>query len=137
VLKSKGLKGLFFRLSGGNTMGLLDELSDSITSTTKEFGKFAQNAGDLTKLQYDKKVKEGELIKLYEKLGKKYYQEHKEEDIEEIKEITAVTLRIKEISEDIMALKGGVACPKCQALVKNGSKYCSACGAKIEDIFEE
>ena len=53
-------------------MSFLDELSDSIVNTTKDLGKMAQNAGDLTKLQYDKKVKESELSKLYEKLGKKY-----------------------------------------------------------------
>jgi len=118
-------------------MGLLDDLSESITNTTRDLGKMAQNAGDMTKLQYDKKVKENELLKLYEKLGRKYYEEHKDEDSEDIKEITAVTLRIKEISDNIMALKGGVACPKCNALVKAGSKFCSACGEKIEDIFEE
>ena len=118
-------------------MGLLDELSDSILTTTKDIGKFAQNAGDLTKLQYEKKVKESELSKLYEKLGKKYYHEHKDEELDEIKEITDVNLRIKEISKDIMALKGGVECPCCGALVKKGSMYCSACGEKIDDIFEE
>lgn len=118
-------------------MGFFDELSDNIVNTTKDLGKMAQNAGDMTKLQYDKKVKEAELAKLYEKLGKKYYEEHKDEDAEEIKEITAVVLRIKEISEEIMQKKGGKACPKCGALVKDGSRFCSACGEKIDDIFEE
>ncbi len=118
-------------------MGLFDEISDSIVNTTKDLGKIAQNAGDMTKLQYDKKVKEGELSKLYEKLGKKYYEEHKDEDLELVKEIKAVNLRLKEISDDIMALKGGKACRNCGALVKNGSMYCSACGEKIDDIFEE
>ena len=60
-------------------MGIFDDLSGSIANTTRDLGKFAQNASDMTKLQYDKKVKEGELIKLYEKLGKKYYEEHKDE----------------------------------------------------------
>ena len=118
-------------------MGFLDELSDSIVNTTKDLGKMAQNAGDITKLQYDKKVKESELSKLYEKLGKKYYEEHKDEDDESIKEITAVVLRIKEISDEIMQKKGGMACPKCGALVKEGSRFCSECGEKIDDIFEE
>jgi hypothetical protein len=118
-------------------MGLLDELSDSIANTTKDLGKMAQNAGDMTKLQYDKKVKENELTKLFEKLGRKYYEEQKDEDLEEIKEIRACELRLQEINNDIMALKGGKACPKCGALVKNGSRYCSACGEKIDDIFEE
>jgi rubrerythrin len=118
-------------------MSFLDELSDSIVNTTKDLGKMAQNAGDMTKLQRDKRVKENELSKLYEKLGKKYYEEHKDEDDEEIKNITAVILRIKEISDEIMQKKGGMACPKCGALVKEGSKFCSACGEKIDDIFEE
>ncbi len=118
-------------------MGFFDELSDSIVNTTKDLGKMAQNAGDMTKLQYDKKVKESELSKLYEKLGKKHYEAHKDEDDEEIKEITAVILRIKEISEEIMQKKGGMACPKCGAMVKDGSRFCSACGEKIDDIFEE
>ena len=118
-------------------MGLLDELSDSIANTTRDIGKMAQNAGDMTRLQYDKKVKEGELTKLYEKLGRKYYEEHRDEESEEIKEINACELRLREISDDIMSLKGGRACPKCGALVKTGSRYCSACGEKIDDIFEE
>lgn len=118
-------------------MGFFDELSDSIVSTTKDLGKMAQNAGDITKLQYDKKVKQAELSKLYEKLGRKYYEEHKDADDDQIKEITAVILRIKEISDDIMQKKGGQACPKCGALVKDGSRFCSSCGEKIDDIFEE
>ena len=84
-------------------MGIFEDISDSIVNTTKDIGKMAQNAGDMTKLQYDKKVKEAELVKLYEKLGRKYYEEHNGEDIEEIKEITAVKLRIEEITNDIMA----------------------------------
>ena len=118
-------------------MGFLDELSDNIVSTTKDLSRFAQNAGDMTKLQYDKKVKEGELSKLYEKLGKKYYQENKDSDDETIKEVTAAILRIKEISDEIMQKKGGTACPKCGSLVKDGSRFCSTCGEKIDDIFEE
>ena len=118
-------------------MGFFEELSDSIVNTTKDLGKMAQNAGDMTKLQYDKKVKEAELSKLYEKLGEKYYEAHKDDDDENIKEITAAILRIKEISDELMEKKGGKACPKCGALVKNGSAFCSACGEKIDDIFEE
>ena len=74
-------------------MGLLDELSDSIANTTKDLGKMAQNAGDMTKLQYDKKVKENELTKLYEKLGRKYYEEQKDEDRERNQGLRASSAR--------------------------------------------
>ena len=118
-------------------MGFLDDISESIVSTTKDLGKMAQNATDITKLQYDKKVKEQELSKLYESLGKKYYEANIDSDDEIIKSITAAKLRIKEISDEIMTIKGGTACPKCGALVKDGALFCSACGQKINDIFEE
>ena len=118
-------------------MGFLDEISDSIVNTTKDLSKMAQNAGDLTKLQYDKKIKEQELQKLYEKLGKKFYESNKDSEDEDIKEITACVLRIQEITDEIMELKGGKACPKCGALVKTGARFCSECGEKIDDIFEE
>ncbi len=118
-------------------MGFLDNLSESIATTTKDLGKMAHNATDITKLQYDKKVKEADLSRLYEKLGKKYYDEHKDDEDDDIKEVTATVLRIKEISDALMDKKGGKACPKCGALVKTGSKFCSACGEKIDDIFEE
>ena len=36
-------------------MGIFDDLSDRIAHTTNDIGKFAQNASDMTKLQYDKK----------------------------------------------------------------------------------
>ena len=118
-------------------MGFLDDLSESIANTTKDIGKMAQNAGDMTRLQYDKKVKEGELSKLYERLGRKYYDEHSDEDSELVKEIKAVSLRIDEISKEILTLKGGKACPRCGTLVKKGAKFCSACGEKVDDIFED
>ncbi len=137
MIKSKGLKGIFFLGAGGRNMGFLDNLSDSIANTTRDISKMAQNAGDMTKLQYDKKVKEGELSKLYERLGRKYYQEHSDEDSEIVKEIKAANLRIEEIAKDIMILKGGKACPRCGTLVKNGAKFCSACGEKVDDIFED
>lgn len=118
-------------------MGFLDDFSDGVSNTARDIAKMAHNAGNVTKLQYDKKVKEADLTKLYEKLGKKYYAENKDADDEDIKAITAAILRIKEISDELMAIKGGKACNKCGALVKEGSKYCSACGEKIDDIFEE
>ena len=118
-------------------MGFFNEIGDSILNTTKDLGKMAQNAGDFTKLQYDKKVKEQEISKLYENLGKKYYEEHQDEDIEEIKEIKAAILRLKELNDELMEKKGGKACPKCGELVKTGAMYCSNCGEKINDMFEE
>ncbi len=118
-------------------MGFIDDLKGSIVSTTNDLGKMAQTAGDVTKISYDKKVKEGELIKLYEKLGRKYYEAHKNDDDDDIKEITATILRIQELADQVLEKKGGKACPKCGTLVKSGSAFCPSCGEKMDDLFEE
>jgi len=118
-------------------MGFFDELSDSIVSTTQDLGKMAQNAGNMTKIQYDMKVKQLEVNKLYEKLGRKYYEEHKDEDSEDLQEIKELELKLQELNDELMQKKGGKACPKCGALVKTGAMYCSSCGEKVNDMFEE
>ena len=121
----------------GKSMGFFNELSDSIVNTTKDLGKMAQNATDATKMSYDKKVKEAELSKLYEKLGRKYYESHKDEESEDILAITAAINKIQELSNDILEKKGAKPCPKCGAVVKDGASFCSNCGEKIGDFFEE
>lgn len=119
-------------------MGFLNDLSDSIINTTKDVGKMAQNAGDMTKLQYDKKVKESEISKIYEDLGRKYYAEHKDSAEEgEFEELEAALNRLEEINNEIMEKKGGKACPKCGTLIKSGAQFCSNCGEKVNDMFED
>ena len=119
-------------------MGFFGDLSDSIVTATKDVTNMAQAAGENTKLMYDKKVKESELSKLFEALGKKYYEEHKDSAAEgEFDEINACLTRINWLNEEMMKNKGGKACPKCGALIKAGASFCSNCGEKIDGMFEE
>lgn len=118
-------------------MSFFDELGDSIVSTAKDVGKFAQNTTEIGKLEIDKKKKESELSKMYEELGKKYYAENPENESDDFQEIKATILRIQELNDEITKKKGGKACVKCGALVKPGAQFCSSCGEKVNDIFED
>jgi uncharacterized OB-fold protein len=52
-------------------------------------------------------------------------------------EVEAATNKIAELKEQIANLKGGVSCPKCGAIVASGASFCSECGTKLNDMFEE
>ena len=107
-------------------MDFFDKLGDTLMTATKEVGQKAKGMSDLAKLQYELKCKEDDLKKEFERLGRKYYQQNKdvvpEEDLD---------------CFEILEKKGARACPRCGAKVAENAAYCSSCGAKINDMFEE
>lgn len=122
-------------------MDFFNRVGDSIVSATQEVSEKAKGMTDIAKLQYEMKTKESFLNKKYQELGMMFYQTNKESFPEEytvlFDEIDATNTKIQELKEDIAELKGGKSCPKCGALIGNTAAFCSECGAKIDDIFEE
>ena len=122
-------------------MDFFDKLGDTLMTATKEVGQKAKGMSDLAKLQYELKCKEDDLKKEFERLGRKYYQQNKdvvpEEDLESFEDIEIIMNRINDLNEEILEKKGAKACPRCGAKVAENATYCSSCGAKINDMFEE
>ena len=122
-------------------MDFFDKLSDTLVTATKEVGQKAKGMTDIAKLQYEMKSREDDLRKKFEALGKKYYQQMKsdvpEEDAADFEEIEIMMNRINDLNEEILEMKGAKSCPKCGAKVAENATYCSSCGAKLNDMFEE
>lgn len=122
-------------------MDFFDKLGDTLMTATKEVGQKAKGMSDLAKLQYELKCKEDELKKEFERLGRKYYQQNRdvvpEEDLESFEYIEIIMNRINDLNGEILEKKGAKACPRCGAMVAENAAYCSSCGAKINDMFEE
>ena len=122
-------------------MDFFDKLGDTLMTATKEVGQKAKGMSDLAKLQYELKCKEDELKKEFERLGRKYYQQNRdvvpEEDLESFEDIEIIMNRINDLNGEILEKKGAKACPRCGAMVAENAAYCSSCGAKINDMFEE
>lgn len=122
-------------------MGFFDKLGDSIVNATQEVGKQAKGMTDVAKLQYEARSKEDFLNKQYQEIGKKFYEENKDNVPEDyavlFEEVDGALKRIAEIKEQVAYNKGGKACPNCGAVVTAGSSFCASCGAKVEDLFEE
>lgn len=122
-------------------MDFFNKLGDTIVSATQGVSEKAKGMTDIAKLQYEMKTKEEFLNKKYQEIGKMFYQTNKEafpdEYTELFDEVEATVGKIGELKDKIATLKGGKTCPKCGAMVGNVAAFCSECGAKMEDIFEE
>ena len=122
-------------------MDFFNKLGDSIVSVTQEAVEKGKGMTDIAKLQYEMKTKEDFCKKQYEEVGRKFYEENKdvipESYVDLFEEIEAANHKIAEIKEQIANIKGGSSCPKCGAIVAASASFCSECGTKLGDMFEE
>ncbi len=118
-------------------MDFLNKIGDTVVSVGKEASEKVKDGVDATRLSYDISKKKSEINDKYRSLGKKYYAEHRDEKDDMIVAITAAIEELHEMEKNLANVKGGVRCEKCGAIVPVGSAYCSKCGAKVGDIFEE
>jgi ribosomal protein L40E len=74
-------------------------------------------------------------------LGEAYYQKHKdEESCEESEQFFLIREALEEIDnmkEELLKRQGSVACPKCGATMPEYATFCSSCGSRMNDIYEE
>ena len=118
-------------------MDIINKISDAFVSAGKEVSDRAKDMTDATRLSYEINQKKREINDKYRALGKKYYSEHRDEKDDAIVGITAALEELHEMENQLADARGGVRCDKCGAIVPHGATYCSKCGTKIGDIFEE
>lgn len=122
-------------------MGFFDNLTESLTNAGKDVTQKAKDVSELTKLKLDIKSKEDYVMKQYAEIGKAYFEKHKDEEgLEEAEQFFLVKEALAEISrmkEEVLKLQGACECPKCGAKMPGEAVFCSSCGAKMDDMFEE
>ncbi len=113
-------------------MGFLDDVADTLASAAYEVRDWANDVKDSAKLQVEYKEKERLIKENYEELGKKFYEEHKDDaDNEAINAINEALKRMEAIKEEMDEIKGTVDCPSCGAKNANDSVYCCKCGKEL------
>ncbi len=115
-------------------MALLDELGKKINDVgqmTKDIAGIAKYNSMITEEEH--KAKE-----LYEKIGRKYTEEHSQDASGEIKEwikqVEALEESILNHKETVRSLKGIAVCPNCGAEVDAENPFCPGCGTKMPEI---
>ena len=113
-------------------MGFLDNVADTIADVATDVKDMAVDAKDTAKLQLEYKTKERVIRSKYESLGRKYYEDHKDDnDNEDIAAINEALARMETIQGEMAAIKGTAQCPSCGAANAKDSVYCCKCGAKL------
>jgi len=122
-------------------MEFFDKLSETIVSAGKDVGQKAKDVSEIAKLKMDIKSKEDFVEKQYAELGKAYYEKHKDDETEETGENGEKTpeqehfFLISEALGEIERMRAE--CPKCGAKMPQGAAFCSNCGTKMDDMFED
>lgn len=114
-------------------MDFFDNLRDKLATTGKDVSDKAKEAAAVAKLKTQISLEEGKLKGLYADLGKAYYENPEDENIEAYKDsITAVKEVLAGYETDLADLKGLKTCTNCGARMAKEVLFCSKCGAKNE-----
>lgn len=118
-------------------MDFFDNLRDKLASTGKDVSDKAKEAAAIAKLKTQISMEEGKLRGFYAELGKAFYENPEDENIEAYKDsITAVKELIAGYEKELADMKGLKTCSNCGATMAKEVLFCSKCGAKNE-VSEE
>ncbi len=115
-------------------MGLLDQISDTLSQATQTINDKAGQMIDITK--QNNRVKEAEklLDDTYKQIGMLVYESKQDGSTPDLSELLLTVDRLKSAIEDaqssIRVLRGSGVCSACGTEVPAGSYYCPKCGAK-------
>ena len=118
----------------------MEFFENAVTKAKEAFDVACKKTGEMVsvgKQKFDIASIEAKLSKDFENLGKLYYNNLKETEIEDdeikkiVKSIKSRETKIKNLREEINSTKNKSACPKCGALVDTLSIYCNICGERL------
>ena len=105
---------------------------------TKQVVRKTNDAVSHTKIRFAINETEGKVTELYEEIGRAVYGEYlktgetSEDMLDRCVRIDKLFEEVDDLKEKLAELKQSVKCPNCGEYNKNGSLYCSHCGAAID-----
>ena len=122
-------------------MDLFEQIGEALMTAGKDVSQKAKDVSEIAKLKIDIKAKEDYVQKQYIALGESYFAAHKDDtECEEREQLFLIKEALDEIARmkgEVLKLRGAAQCPKCGAKMPEGATFCSSCGTKLDDIFEE
>ena len=118
-----------------------EDIKGSLFAAGRDVSQKAKEVSEIAKLKMDIRTKEDFVEKQFADLGRAYYEATKEnavgDDIERFQVIEEAMAEVNRMKQQVLEIQGAVQCPKCGKKVPAGTTFCSDCGAKINDMFEE
>ena len=114
-------------------MDFFDNLRDKLATTGKDVSDKAKETAAIAKLKTQISLEESKLKGLYADLGRAYYENPEDENIEAYKDsIAAVKELVAGYEKELADMKGLKTCSNCGATMAKEVLFCSKCGAKNE-----
>lgn len=117
-------------------MGFFDNLGEKLAATGEEVSKKAKEMSEVLSLKNQIRTQEDQLKEIYESIGKKVFEAHKDEEGSEyaadFESIKTALAGIETLNAQIREIKGTKTCSVCGADVEAEASFCPKCGAKVE-----
>lgn len=118
-------------------MGFLDNLSDKLTAGGAKVAEKAKEVSGIATLTASIEKDKVAVDKLYTEIGKKFFEQYKDELAakfpEEVGKIAEIVEKMEASRASLRDLKGIQICPGCGKEVDKTVKFCPACGAVIPE----
>lgn len=122
-------------------MDFFDKLGESLAEVGRDVGQKAKDVSEIAKLKLDIHSKEDYVEKQFAALGRAYFEKNKDvegaEDAEQFFLIKEAQEEIKRMKEEVLRIQGAEECEQCGTKMPENATFCSNCGAKLNDIYEE
>ncbi|MBO4679839.1 MAG: zinc-ribbon domain-containing protein [Lachnospiraceae bacterium] len=116
-------------------MGLFDDLTKTIAKSGAAVVDKAKEVSEIASATASMEKEKLALEKLYNDLGKKMFENYKEDLAfkfpEEVNKIEESLKKISEAKDNINDKKGNKICPSCGKEIPKGSSFCTACGRRV------
>jgi hypothetical protein len=116
-------------------MDILNKVGETITNKSKDVARKAKDLAEIASLRTQITIQENSVNRVFQELGKMYYEQHKAGTGDDIAEkciqIDDAVAEIERLKQAVMKLKGIRKCPVCGVEVDEIAVYCFKCGALL------
>lgn len=122
-------------------MDFFDKLGESLAEVGRDVGQKAKDVSEIAKLKLDIHSKEDYVEKQFAALGRACFEKNKDvegaEDAEQFFLIKEAQEEIERMKAEVLRIQGAEECEQCGTKMPENATFCSNCGAKLNDIYEE
>ena len=117
-------------------MEFWDEIYKKMTTAADYTAKETTKLTEIAKLKYNLMREKSKLEEAYKSLGELYYEQMKENNLDEHKlsmafdKIEKIKLELERLEEAINLANNVKLCTECKAKIEKDMQYCPKCGAK-------
>ncbi len=120
---------------------MFDEIKAKAKKSSQETAAKIQKMNEIRKLSSQINGEKAKVQSMYEEIGQKFYEQHKENPPEdyhlEFIGLKTKFANIEELQKQLYDVKGVTICPQCGEEVNATKYFCANCGCRLPAAFEQ